>query len=195
VNRQAIERRESLSPEEFFSTYVKLGIPVVVSNALTRCEALQQWHLDYFKARAGKQIVRIKEGYLPNLTVSNMALEDYLDHISKYEYGFQHGLSTTKDMPGYLHDIPLVSLLGDAIANELSGFPAEYFPKWYRSDWWRFSQFFLGPTNSLTPLHFDTLLTHNLFFQVAGRKRFIVFPFKQQAYCYRTYAKYISIDM
>jgi hypothetical protein len=42
----------------------------------------------------------------------------------------------------------------------------------------------MGPTGSLTPLHFDTLCTHNLFFQVVGKKKFILIPSSFRDNCY-----------
>jgi hypothetical protein len=42
----------------------------------------------------------------------------------------------------------------------------------------------MGGNHSLTPLHFDTLYTHNLFFQIVGRKKFLLIPGKQKKFCY-----------
>jgi hypothetical protein len=67
---------------------------------------------------------------------------------------------------------------------DIQPFPLHLFPKWYWPRWHDYIQFFMGSTGSLTPLHFDTLLTNNLFFQVVGRKTFILIPDVQKQYCY-----------
>lgn len=188
-----VERRDELSADEFFNVYVKQGIPVVVSGALKHCPASQRWNLDYLREQSGDKRVRLKEGYLSNLNISHRSLSSYLDNIEHYEAGLLDGTRSVEDMPGYLHDIPLVSILGEAVA-DLVNFPVEFFPKWYQKDWWQFSQFFLGPSHSLTPLHFDTLLTHNLFFQVTGKKRFILLSADQGDYCYRYQWRWFSAD-
>ena len=58
----------------------------------------------------------------------------------------------------------------------------------------RYAQFFMSATGSRTPLHFDTLCTHNLFFQIHGRKRFILIPPSQRRYCYMQGWRWSAVD-
>lgn len=193
----SIERRENLSPEQFHADYVRRGRPVQIPNALDRCSALSLWTPDYLRKVAGPRKVLLKEGLrddgVGGLRTIATTLAEYLDQLEAYESALNHGRTTAKDRPPYLHDLPLLSLLPEAAA-DLDGFPADFFPPWYRSEWWRFAQFFLGPTHSLTPLHFDCLLTHNLFFQVMGRKRFILLSHDQLAHCYPYRWRWCEVD-
>lgn len=193
ANLGTIERRPGLSPEELVEGYVKKRQPVLVPDALSACPALANWTLDYLRCRAGHRQVRLKGGYLPDLVTSHTSLTDYLDSIEIYEEKVREGVASPEERPAYLHDVPLVSVIEDALS-DLVPFPAAYFPEWYRKDWWRFAQFFLGPSHSVTPLHFDTLVSHNLFFQVMGRKRFILLPYGQREYCYREGWRWFEVD-
>jgi hypothetical protein len=188
-----VERRTRLAPAEFFATYVKNAIPVAVTGALSGSVPVERWSLDYFRKLVGDQFVSVKYGDLSQLRSSSVLLSDYLDEVERYESGLAQDRAGAKDRPAYLHDVPLVSMLGGAVT-DLAGLPAAYFPKWYGNQWWKFAQFFLGPSGSVTPLHFDTLLTHNLFFQVAGRKRFILLRPGEAKYCYRRSWRWFAVD-
>jgi hypothetical protein len=192
-----VERREHLAPEEFFAEYVAKNRPVVMPGALNGCRALSRWTLDHLRAAAGQRTVQLKEGLTESgvggLKTVSATLDDYIGRLEAYESELRRGAAHASKRPPYLHDVPLADLLPEA-ADDLGGFPAEYFPRWYRRDWWKFAQFFLGPSHSLTPLHFDCLLTHNLFFQVAGRKRFILLPHGQLPYCYRYRWRWCGVD-
>jgi len=192
-----VERRDGLTPAAFFSEYVEKARPVVVSAALKECSALSRWTPAHLRAVSGNARVKLKQGLADKgvmaLRTVESSLSDYLDSLARYEALLRDGAACAEDRPAYLHDVPLLSILPDA-DSDLEGFPAGYFPRFYRRDWWRFAQFFLGPTHSLTPLHFDCLLTHNLFFQVAGRKRFILLPYEQRAFCHRYQWRWFKVD-
>ncbi len=183
-----IDRRESLSTESFFTEYVSKNRPVVVSGVLRNCLALSQWGTAHLRKVSAHRTVTLKqclndEG-VANLKTVTTRLNDYLDQVENFETQLQRKEVSARDRPPYLHDLPLLSVLPNA-ANDLASLPSGYFPKWYQSDWIKYAQFFFGPSHSLTPLHFDCLLTHNLFFQVRGRKRFILLQHDQLSSCYR----------
>lgn len=192
-----IERRENLSPAEFFSRYVAKSRPVVVPGALRHCPALSRWTFGHLRASRGQHPVKLKIGLsdsgVAGLRTVHAPLADYLDQLEAYEDRLRVDPATAAERPPYLHDVPLLSVLPEA-ADDLAGFPAAYFPAWYRPHWPKFAQLFLGPTHSLTPLHFDCLLTHNLFFQVAGRKRFILLHHDQLAHCYPYRWRWCEVD-
>jgi len=192
-----INRRENLSPEDFFHSYVTQGRPVVVPGALKRCPELTSWTFDKLRQVSGERTVKLKQGLneegVAGLKTIAVRLGDYLDQLADFETRLQRNEASATERPPYLHDLPLSSILPDA-ANDLDGFPADYFPGWYRADWLEFAQFFLGPSHSLTPLHFDCLLTHNLFFQVRGRKRFILLHHDQLPFCYRYRWRWCEVD-
>jgi hypothetical protein len=192
-----VERRPGLEAEEFFLGYVAQNRPVLVPGALRDCPALTRWSLDYLRSVSGGKTVRVKQG-LADSGVSGLRsvprlFAAYLDELEDYEARLRGGAATAQERPAYLHDVPLASLL-PGLEADLEGFPHAYFPGWYGREWWRFAQFFLGPSHSLTPLHFDCLLTHNLFFQVAGRKRFTLLPHGQHPLCYRYQWRWFEVD-
>lgn len=192
-----VERRENLSSASFFSDFVTKNRPVVVPNALQSCRALSCWSTDYLHKVAGNRTVKLKQGLneegVTGMKTVMSGLNEYLDCVTDFEARLQRHEVSAKDRPPYLHDLPLLSVLPDA-ANDLAGFPADYFPRWYQADWLKFAQFFFGPSHSLTPLHFDCLLTHNLFFQVTGRKRFILLEHNQLPLCYRYKWRWCEVD-
>jgi hypothetical protein len=192
-----VESRENLSSTSFFSDFVVKNRPVVVPKALKHCRALSCWTDDYLREVVGSRTVILKQGLneegVTGLKTITSQLSDYLDCMAIFETRLQRNEVLAKDRPPYLHDLPLLSVLPDA-ADDLDGFPSGYFPDWYRADWLKFAQFFLGPSQSLTPLHFDCLLTHNLFFQVRGRKRFILLYHDQLPFCYRYKWRWCEVD-
>jgi hypothetical protein len=192
-----IDRRENLSTESFFTHYVAKNRPVVVSGALRNCLALSQWKIGYLRKISGDRTVTLKQGLndegVADLKTVTTRLNDYLDQVEIFEAQLQRKEVSARDRPPYLHDLPLLSVLPNA-ANDLDGFPSGYFPEWYQSNWIKYAQFFFGPSHSLTPLHFDCLLTHNLFFQVKGRKRFILLQYDQLSSCYRYKWRWCKVD-
>jgi hypothetical protein len=192
-----VERRENLSSTRFLSDFAAKNRPVVVPNALKHCPALSRWTVEYLRKVAGNRTVKLKQGLndegVAGLKTIPSRLNDYLDCMADFETRLQRNDVSAKDRPPYLHDLPLLSVLPEA-ADDLDGFPSGYFPEWYRADWVKFAQFFLGPSHSLTPLHFDCLLTHNLFFQVTGRKRFILLHHDQLPFCYRYKWRWCEVD-
>jgi hypothetical protein len=192
-----VERRESLAPAEFFSEYVAQGRPVVVAGALRSCPALTRWTFDHLRRVSGRRRVKLKQGLtesgVAGLRTVDSSLGDYLDALETYETRYRLGEAMAVERPPYLHDVPLLGILPDA-ADDLDGFPAGYFPAWYRPHCLQFAQLFLGPKHSLTPLHFDCLLTHNLFFQISGRKRFILLDHDQLPYCYPYRWRWCEVD-
>ncbi|OAI29981.1 transcription factor jumonji [Methylosinus sp. R-45379] len=186
-----VDRVDQLSPDEFVEGYVRLRRPVVISGGLKKCVAFVSWNLDYLRRRAGDRNVVLKKWGPSGICLDHSRLRDYVDALEAYE---SRGNSAIAQQPAYLHDVPLTSILPDAGA-DLRGFPANFFPLWYGVEWPTFAQLFLGPSGSVTPLHFDCLLTHNLFFQVAGRKKFTLLPREQIKYCYPYNWRWCEIDV
>lgn len=191
---EVVERRERIAADEFAAEYVKQGRPLIITGALDSCSALSRWTLDYLRAKAGQQAIGLKAWYASDIQTIRKSLDSYIDSLEAYEARLKTGSATSEERPPYLHDVPLISVLPDA-KSDLEGFPLGYFPAWYGDNWWKFAQFFLGPSHSLTPLHFDCLLTHNLFCQIKGRKRFVLMPHDQLKYCYPYQWRWCAVDV
>lgn len=182
-NYISIVDKESLgSGADFYDRYVKTGRPVLVKGMLRQWEALRKWDPDYFAEIAGELAMPVKVDIAAGKT-RKMPVREYVAELKAYEVQ----LNRKKVEPGlfpYLHDVPIFHFIPE-LANDVQPFPLQYFPRWYHENILRYAQFFMSATGSVTPLHFDTLYTNNLFFQVYGAKRFILIPPDQKKYCYR----------
>ncbi|HET9626299.1 MAG TPA: cupin-like domain-containing protein [Kofleriaceae bacterium] len=180
-----VERRPGLSGAEFLSEYVANGRPVIIEGAMSACRALRTWTPRRLKELAGQHTVRLKDGYVASLRTTEMRLADYVDLIESERTG--------PEPAPYLHDLPLLSMLPE-LRHDLEPFPRHLFSPMYRAKWWEFTQFFLGPKASLTPLHFDCLETQNLFFQVYGEKRWILIDRDEARHCYVRDWRWSEVD-
>jgi hypothetical protein len=63
-----------------------------------------------------------------------------------------------------------------------------------RRDWWRPMQFFYGPADSGTSLHFDSFGTHGYLFQITGRKQIIFIDQRDRARCHMTRFFWSAVD-
>ncbi len=93
----------------------------------------------------------------------------------------------------YLHDVPLLHYF-PKLRQDIGSLPCLYLPKWYDSGWHDFSQFFVGKIGCRTPLHFDCLLTYNMFFHIFGRKKFLLIDAKYQCQLQRRDWRWFNID-
>ncbi|MGW5740789.1 cupin-like domain-containing protein [Amycolatopsis sp. NPDC003861] len=186
-----VDVRPGLSPEEFRASYVNRK-PVLIKGALDHLAATTRWSLPYFQSLAPDLPVRLKTGRVADGLTTTVRLADYCRTVADWEAQVAAGTATS-DPPAYMHDVPLLSLLPELRA-DLEKFPAELLPRFFRDQWWIFPQFFIGPSRSQTPLHFDTLLTHNLFFQFEGSKRFVTVDSADRDRCYTYHWRWSRVD-
>lgn len=186
---EAIERRANLTSQEFKSNYVELQKPVIISGMQNNWIGLKQWSLDYLRQTSPSlKIYAKKFDNSRHIKLCNFTLQEYIRLIQQYEQSSQKSA-----LPPYCHDLPLFSLVPSLIEDVLP-FPLDYLPQWYRHKWWRYSQFFIGSSNSITPLHFDCLLTNNIFFQIVGRKQFTILLPEDAKFCYRHGWRWFKVD-
>ncbi len=187
-----IERRYNLSSKEFKSNYVDKMKPVVISGAINHWNSLSKWSSEYFKLVAPTLNIYAKKfSEREKVEVLEFSLENYLSILEEYE--MKKKSKQAVNLPPYCHDLPIFSLI-PSLVKDVQPFPLDYFPKWYWYQWWRYCQFFIGSSDSLTPLHFDCLLTNNLFFQVVGRKQFTILMAQDAEYCYRHGWRWFRVD-
>lgn len=175
---------QDISRDEFYRSYVRQRKSVVIRGVTRGWDAISKWDAGYFGNIGAGLRVPIKTGNVAEGQRINMPLNEYTAGLAHFENELLSGRQP-EQRPAYLHDIPIFHLL-PALKKDVEPFPLKYFPKWYWKEWWNYVQFFMGSTGSYTPLHFDTLYTHNLFFQVTGKKRFLVIEpaYKDQSYIY-----------
>lgn len=188
-----VDELNVLAARDFAEFYVRRARPVIVRGALKECAACSDWTFDYLRRQAGHSNVPLKKWTDQGIHLVHQPLTDYLESLELYETNCEGGRHDI-EQPAYLHDLPLTALFHNADV-ELEAFPRDFFPSWYGADWPKFAQMFLGPSNSTTPLHFDCLLTHNLFFQVSGRKRFTLLPQEELRLCYPYNWRWYKVDI
>lgn len=152
--------------------------------------AIEKWDLNYFDKVCPDIPVVTKVFSDSKIDVKNVLMGDYVKIIKDFKE--KEGEDTDKVAP-YCHDVPIF-LLAKELVEDIGNFPKDVMPDWYAQDWSRFAQFFISAKNSVTPLHFDTLLTHNLFFQIKGKKVFTIIRPEYRKYCYRKKWRWFGVD-
>lgn len=179
----------NIGREEFYNSFVTRGRSVIIKNATSEWPALKHWDAAYFGKIGGDLKCAVKNGNVAKGQTSLISLRDYGNVVMKYE----SEKDPTAPRPPYLHDVPIFHLIPQ-LNEDISPFPLHYLPKWYWDKAYQYIQFFMSANGSVTPLHFDTLYTHNLFFQVVGRKRFIIISADQVSKCYPYNWRWAAVD-
>lgn len=187
----SIDVRPSLSAAEFYAEYVNRE-PVLLKGALAGLPATEKWSLSYFESIAPDLPVRLKTGPVADGVIVSVPLTDYAKTVHEWEQRAAV-VEEPGEPPAYLHDVPLLKLM-PSLRKDLEPFPAHLFPKFFRDRWWEFPQFFVGPSRAETSFHFDTLLTHNLFFQFDGTKRFVMVLNAYRDRCYTHKWRWSPVD-
>ena len=188
INQVAVVDR--LTRKEFYENFVDRERPVVIKNMTEGWNALN-WNAQYFKENENGVKLAIKVGDVSKGERVNVLLSEYVERLQEYEQQRKRG--EQPESVGYLHDVPFFYLFPHMVP-DIEPFPIDLFPKWYWPKWHNYIQFFMGATGSLTPLHFDTLLTNNLFFQVHGKKRFILIAKTHKDQCYMEGWRWAKFD-
>ena len=168
-----VAKVDSIEPEVFRKEYYEPALPVIIKNLAKEWPAYTKWNWDYFKQLVGDQKVPLynnvkSDAYTPiNKADDYKTFGEYIDMISKGPAGwriflfniFDHAPELTKDFtwPEHL----------------MKGFVKKY------------PMLFTGGASSITHMHFDIDLSHILHTQFGGRKRVLMFPFKEQRKLYR----------
>ncbi len=181
-----------LSDQDFVANYRDAMRPVLLRGGCAAWSACRRWSPQHFDKVAGSLTVPVKTLNGSEIEVSSWRLAEYARFIMEQPADADGALSNAAKIP-YCHDIPLLGLV-ESLAEDCQPFPANFLSPWYRRHWWRYSQFFMGPAGSVTPLHFDSLLTHNLFFQIYGAKQFILIPPNQTTCCGRRGWRWFDVD-
>jgi len=155
------------SHDAFLRTHGRGTEPVVFRGAAAAWPATNKWDLDFFERVYGR---------------SQAVMIDQVGLLSEEERG-KYGISTVGELVAairrgekpYLRFSPLIKshpeLLDDLDMAWLRGFRSRFS---LREE----PQLFIGPATALTPLH--CALECNLFLQLRGRKRWLLYPSRYQ---------------
>lgn len=161
-------------------------------GAVKDLPAVSRWSIAYLGSTEPDLRVRLKAADVASGVTSECTLREYCEMIQRQSGAEGLDLAEPDPLP-YLHDYPLFTLI-PALRRDAEPFPVEFFPSFFRAHWWNFAQFFIGAAGARTSFHFDTLLTHNLFFQIRGRKRFVVVPAEDAELCYTHSWRWSPVD-
>lgn len=168
----SIDRIPSPDAETFFNTYVKRGIPVVITDLQKDWPASRLWNPAYFRDTFG------------TMPVGTMELRNGVCNAETYSE--RSGAATS--MSSVLDAVEAADLHGKVVACPTallgSGLAAQYTVP-YNCDAKRFfrSRIYIGPAGTVTPLHHD--LPENLYTLVYGRKRITLFHPDDSKFLYR----------
>lgn len=192
-NYQKLEYRKNLSVSDFYRNYV--GEKSVLFTPYNSSEWSEiKWTEDVLQQIAGHieicvRPARTKYHSDESSERYKMTLAEYFKYISEWSQD-----PYRKPIPPYAQDIPLLKE-EPALKKNFRYFPLHYLPDWYQKVWPDYPCFFIGLSGSMTPLHFDNCETHNLFFQVHGKKQFFLIDSQDSCYCYKKGWRYSHVDV
>ncbi len=172
---------DSLSPEVFKKEYYEPGQPVVIKNLAKEWPAYDKWNWDYFKQLVGDKKVPLynnvkSDAYTPINTADDYkTFGEYIDMIKAGPAAWRIFLFNIFDhAPQLINDFK---------------WPEHYMKGFIK----KYPMLFTGGQGSITHMHFDIDLSHILHTQFSGRKRVLMFPFKEQHKLYRKPYEVLSL--
>jgi ribosomal protein L16 Arg81 hydroxylase len=185
---QFVERRPSLSRDEFRDQYYAANRPVLIEGLMTEWQAMKAWTPEYLKNVAGDCMAEVTTGrdadakYQLNANShrTEMRFADYVDIVYSGRVTNDYNMEPNNR---FLQKPEARPLLQDFTA----------FPQYLRpvgKDEFCFLSF--GPAGVVTPLHHAT--RNVLLAQVAGRKRYRLIPASQSQYVYNSVGVFSDVD-
>jgi hypothetical protein len=170
---QAIPVVDSVDAQLFREQYYLPQKPVIIRSLVKDWPAYQKWDWDYLQAQVGGAEVGVynnikSDAYTPvNKADGYMKFSDYLELVKKGPVELRIFLfNIFEHAPALVRDFTWPDHL-------LRGFVKRY------------PMLFVGGAGSVTHMHFDIDMSHILHTQFLGRKRVLLFPFKEQYKLYR----------
>lgn len=171
----------SISPEDFKKNYFIPQVPLIIKDLAKQWPAYTKWNWQYFKEIVGNQKVGIynnvkSDAYTPiNKADEYTTFGEYIDMISRGPAAWRIFLfNIFNHAPELTQDFTWPDNL------------AKGFVK-------RVPMLFTGGQGSITHLHFDIDLSHIFHTQFMGRKRVLLFPYKEQYKLYRKPFEVLSV--
>lgn len=184
-----LARRDRLSSQEFLTDFYSRNRPFILEGLLNEWPARARWNPAYLAAQCGDCLVDVTDGreegghheqYVKGRPRS-MRFGDYVELVLSSGSTNRFYIVATND---FLQRAEVASLWEDI--GRLPDFLDE-------SRKLQGGSFWFGPAGTITPLHHDTL--NILFVQVAGRKRFTLFPPTQTHLLYNDLNVFSEVDV
>ncbi len=181
-SRGAIERRDSLSEEEFLEAYYSQNRPVILETMAEHWPA-RAWTPPLLVERYGDGLVEVMTNRRPMSgpqVAQQVLLSAYVESIT--------GIDVPTDQYLVANNRFFAEPGGRVLLADL-----EPLPPFLRRDAEGTSTFlWLGPPGSVSRLHFDVV--NVLFVQLYGRKRFLLLPPEQTPLLYNTAGVFSDVD-
>jgi hypothetical protein len=172
---------DTIEPEVFNRDYYRPGVPVVIKKLSHDWPATSKWNWDYFKQLVGEKKVPLynnvkSDAYTPINTADDYkTFNEYIDMISRGPAAWRIFLFNIFDhAPQLIKDFTWPEHL-------MKGFVKKY------------PMLFTGGEGSITHMHYDIDLSHIMHTQFGGRKRVLMFPYKEQYKLYRKPFEVLSL--
>ena len=172
---------DSITPETFQRKYYIPQVPVVIKDLAQQWPAYEKWNWDYLKSIAGDKKVGIynnvkSDAYTPvNKADDYTTFGEYVDMIRRGPASWRIFLfNIFSHAPQLVEDFTWPDHL-------MKGFVK------------RMPMLFTGGQGSITHMHFDIDLSHILHTQFIGRKRVLLFPYREQYKLYRKPFEVLSL--
>lgn len=162
--------------------------PVLVKGYFKKSNAVKVWNEEYFLSIAGDTKVEVRVNTL-GASTAFMKLKKYIKSLIQDQNIEKKENNPLEEELLYLMNFHIEKFkvtVVKALSRDLNFVLKTFVGKWYIKNWKKYLLIFYGNKNSITPLHYDILGTHNTFFQVKGHKKFIIIPSDQIEYCYIT---------
>jgi hypothetical protein len=170
---EAVDRLETISPDNFRQNYYGPKKPLVIRGLAREWPAYHKWNWDLFKTILDDVQVGVynnvkSDAYTPiNKADDYMKFGTYIDMVRKGPAPWRIFLFNIFDH-------------APQITSDFTW--PEHFTKNFVK---RYPMLFIGGKGSITHMHFDIDLSHIFHTQFLGRKRVLLFPFEEQYKIYR----------
>ena len=153
-----VPRVERPSRREFEERFLFPQRPVIISGAMEGWPARERWTNDYLTEKVGARNVRPNYPKKRLINTPPMKLTEYIDLLAG---------GAISDGQLYAAAMPIRTTLPEL-------WPDVRFPPFVDEDKYRHVNFWFGPGNNFTPLHYDP--SNNFLAQIRGRKQVILCP-------------------
>jgi Cupin-like domain len=167
-----VPRVERPSRREFEERFLFPQRPVIISGAMEGWPARERWTNDYLKEKVGARTVRPSKAILydPKKRINDksppMKLAEYIDLLAG---------GAISDGQLYVAQFPIKTGLPEL-------WPDVRFPPFVDEGKYYAVNFWFGPGNNFTPLHYDA--ANNFLTQIRGRKQVMLCPPREIARLY-----------
>ncbi|MBA4197025.1 MAG: transcriptional regulator [Chitinophaga sp.] len=181
MNLKAVDVVEHINGSDFKNKYYNTSTPVIIKGLAKQWPAYNKWNWSFFKELVGDKKVALynnvkSDAYTPINTADDYkTFGEYIDMISAGPAGWRIFLFNIFDhAPQLINDFTWPDEL-------MTGFVKRY------------PMLFTGGQGAITHMHFDIDVSHILHTQFVGRKRVLLFPYKEQHKLYRKPFEVLSL--